>query len=132
MQEGRDPVQRETEAEEPQLYLLGGTDELYLEEEGRVFRPGDAMPRTLTEAKRMSLQTAGLRFGTQHPDPEPEPHRVDELGRTVVAPVTPAPDEAPAAVAPGEAIVAPSPDAASPPPSAPSQPRQQPRPAAKE
>jgi len=58
---------------EPQLYLLGGTDELYLEEEGRVFRPGDAMPRTLTNAKRMSLQTAGIVFGTEHPEPVPEP-----------------------------------------------------------
>lgn len=77
-------------ADEPQLYLVGGTDELYLEEEGRVFHVGDAMPRTLTNAKRMSLQTAGIQFGTQHPEPVPEPK----------------------SVAPGEAVVAETPDAA--------------------
>jgi hypothetical protein len=58
---------------EPHIYLTGGTDELWLEEEGRKFVPGDQMPRTLTAAKRASLQAAGIRFETRHPEPEAEP-----------------------------------------------------------
>jgi hypothetical protein len=59
--------------DEPQLYLMDGTDELYLEEEGKAFHPGDRMPRTLTNAKRASLQAAGIRFETRHPEPVAEP-----------------------------------------------------------
>jgi hypothetical protein len=88
MPDRRSAEPRDAESEQPQLYLVGGTDELYLEEEGRVFHPGDAMPRTLTNAKRMSLQTAGIQFGTEHPEPVAEPK----------------------VVAPGEAVVEASPD----------------------
>src|SRR5436189_260575 len=45
--------------DEPRLYLMDGIDELQLEEGGRVYRPGDAMPKNLSHAKRVSLQAAG-------------------------------------------------------------------------
>jgi hypothetical protein len=69
---GRETAESSAQTE-PGIYLTGGTDELYLEEEGRVFYPGDRMPRTLTNAKRVSLQSAGIRFETRHAEPEPEP-----------------------------------------------------------
>lgn len=53
----------------PQVILIGGTDELQLEEGGKIYRPGDVMPRSLSHAKRVSLTAAGLRFETRHHEP---------------------------------------------------------------
>jgi hypothetical protein len=64
---------RDAGDDEPQIYLMDGTDELWLDEEGRMFKPGDRMPRTLTNAKRASLQAAGIRFETRHPEPVAQP-----------------------------------------------------------
>lgn len=55
--------------DEPRLYLMDGIDELQLEEDGKVYRPGDAMPKNLSHAKRVSLQAAGVRFETRHDEP---------------------------------------------------------------
>lgn len=55
--------------DEPQLILMDGIDELQLEEGGKVYRPGDVMPQTLSNAKRVSLQAAGVRFETRHDEP---------------------------------------------------------------
>lgn len=56
-------------ADEPILVLVSGTDELYLDEDGKVYRPGDRMPRTLSHARRVALQAAGIRFETRHDEP---------------------------------------------------------------
>lgn len=54
----------------PDLILLGGTDELRLDEDAsKVYRPGDVMPRTLSHARRVQLQDAGIRFMTRHHEP---------------------------------------------------------------
>lgn len=55
--------------DEPVLILQGGTDELLLEEGGKVYRPGDRMPKSLSHERRLSLQAAGIRFETRHPEP---------------------------------------------------------------
>jgi hypothetical protein len=70
---------------EPQVYLTGGTDELWLDEAGRSFKPGDAMPRTLTAARRASLQQAGIRFETRHPEPEPKRRAPDETAHAATS-----------------------------------------------
>lgn len=58
-----------TRDDEPQVILVGGTDELRLEEGGRVYRPGDVLPKNLSHARRVALQQAGIRFATRHPEP---------------------------------------------------------------
>lgn len=60
----------------PDVVLIGGTDELYIAEEGRAFHVGDVMPRTLTHERRLSLQAAGIKFETRHDvpaDPQSKP-----------------------------------------------------------
>jgi hypothetical protein len=59
----------EHNADEPILLLMSGTDELYLDEDGKTYRPGDRMPRTLSHARRVALQAAGIRFETRHDEP---------------------------------------------------------------
>lgn len=76
---------REAPEEGPQLYLIGGTDELWLDEAGRMFKPGDAMPRTLTAARRASLQQAGIRFETRHPEAAPKGRETDEPERAATS-----------------------------------------------
>jgi hypothetical protein len=49
------------------MVFLGGTDELQLHAEGKVYRPGDTV--NVTEAQRISLRRAGIALG---PMPEPD------------------------------------------------------------
>lgn len=64
------PPVAETEHDaEPVLILQGGTDELQLEEGGTVYHPGDPMPKSLSHARRVALQAAGVRFETRHTEP---------------------------------------------------------------
>lgn len=80
--------------ETPDVILIGGTDELYIAEEGRAFRVGDVMPKTLSHAKRVSLQAAGVRFETRHTEPAPMPAAEPAAApvRAAVAEAVPADD----------------------------------------
>lgn len=58
-----------THDDAPVLVFQGGTDELRLEEGGKVYHPGDPMPKSLSHARRVALQAAGIRFETRHHEP---------------------------------------------------------------
>jgi hypothetical protein len=84
--------------------FLGGADYIQKEEGGKRYVPGERVPG-LTNAQRVSLQAAGLRFGTIHHEPvvtpEGEPAQMAAAGQipegAVVAAVEamPAADEKP-------------------------------------
>ncbi len=57
------------ETHAPELILLGGTDNLQLTEGGKVYRPGDPMPKNLSHKRRLSLQAAGIRFEMRYHEP---------------------------------------------------------------
>ncbi len=52
--------------DEPVLVFMDGAAELQLEPDGTVYRPGDRMPKSMTQHQRVTLQAAGLRFETRH------------------------------------------------------------------
>jgi pyruvate/2-oxoglutarate dehydrogenase complex dihydrolipoamide dehydrogenase (E3) component len=53
--------------------LIGGTDQLQVEPDGRVYHVGDVI-RDLPDYKHVSLQAAGVRFAAVHEDdPPPDP-----------------------------------------------------------
>lgn len=56
----------------PQLIFEGGSDTLQLEDGGKVYRPGDVIPR-LSQARRIVLQSHGIRFVTRHYEPPVTP-----------------------------------------------------------
>lgn len=56
-------------ADQTVLILQGGTDGLQLEDGGKVYRPGDPMPKNLAHARVVALQAAGIRFETVHAEP---------------------------------------------------------------
>lgn len=90
----------------PELIFVGGADELRLEEGGRTYRPGDALPH-LGQARQNALRAAGIRLATRHyepvvtPEGRPSPLAAAEQieGPAVVAaveavpPADPTPDE---------------------------------------
>jgi hypothetical protein len=49
--------------------IFDGPDTLFLEEDGKAYRPGDRMPHSLSHERRVNLQEAGLRFTTVHEEP---------------------------------------------------------------
>lgn len=55
--------------DEPVLIFQGGVDTLQLEEGGKEYKPGDQMPKSLSQQRRVALQAAGIRFETRHPEP---------------------------------------------------------------
>lgn len=46
-----------------------GPGTLQLEEGGKVYQPGDPMPQSLTDIRRVQLQGVGMRFTYQHDEP---------------------------------------------------------------
>ena len=54
------------------LIFVGGSDTLQLEDGGKVYRPGDVIPR-LSQERRILLQNAGIRFTTRHVEPTVTP-----------------------------------------------------------
>lgn len=56
----------------PQLIFEGGSDTLQLEDGGKVYRPGDVIPR-LSQERRIVLQSHGIRFSTRHYEPAVTP-----------------------------------------------------------
>ena len=52
----------------PQLIFQGGSDELRLDPDGRVYRPGDPLPG-LSQQRRAALAAAGIRIETRHEEP---------------------------------------------------------------
>lgn len=61
--------ERDAHDDEPTLVFLGGSDTLQLEEGGKVYLPGDPLPKNLSQARRVSLQSAGIRIETRHDEP---------------------------------------------------------------
>jgi hypothetical protein len=69
MKEAAMPETPEIDDGGPVLVLQGGTDRLQLHEGGRVYRPGDALPRSLSHEQRASLRAAGIQIATVHREP---------------------------------------------------------------
>jgi hypothetical protein len=63
------PESPESHDDEPVLILQGGTDRLQLHEGGKVYVPGDRLPKNLGQQQRVSLQAAGVRFEWRYPEP---------------------------------------------------------------
>lgn len=55
------------------VIFQSGADELRLEPDGPVYRPGDVMPASFGGDQRLSLQAAGFKFFTRHVEPAPAP-----------------------------------------------------------
>lgn len=55
--------------EAPALIFTGGSDELRLEEGGKVYHPGDALPRNLSRDRLVGLRAAGIRIERRHTEP---------------------------------------------------------------
>lgn len=52
----------------PVLIFAGGADTLQLQEGGKVYRPGDALPR-MSQARKNELRAAGILLTTRHAEP---------------------------------------------------------------
>lgn len=56
----------------PEVIFVSGADTLQLEDGGKTYQPGDAMPASFAWEQRLSLQRAGVRFEDRYPEPTPE------------------------------------------------------------
>jgi hypothetical protein len=94
MKEAAMPETPESHEDEPMLILQGGTDALQLHEGGKVYRPGDPLPKSLSHAQRASLTAAGIRIATVHREtvvtPEGGPAEMAAAERIEPAPGGPA------------------------------------------
>lgn len=56
------------------LIFVGGADELRLEDGGRAYRPGEALP-PISDEQRVALRSAGIALMTAPTSPESKPRR---------------------------------------------------------
>jgi hypothetical protein len=87
----------------PVLIFQGGSDELQLEPGGRVYKPGDVLPKDLSQVRKNALRAAGILLTTRHAEPVLTPEgssatiaAAEQIeGPAVIAAVEPAPSDAP-------------------------------------
>lgn len=64
----------ETKTDAPVLIFSSGADTLQLEKDGKVYRPGDQLPR-LSQARKNALRAQGIYLTSQHAEPVLTPDR---------------------------------------------------------